>query len=208
MFSKRLNTKSYAKINLGLKVLDSLPDGYHSIITIMQEIDFFDLISISQKEHNKIQLICNGPISVPDDKTNLCYKAAKLIYDNYDCPHGLDISLTKNVPTGAGLGGGSSNAATVLKQLNEIFELKISKNHLRELALEIGCDVPFFIDGGIQLCEGKGEKLTPILRGLLTKSLQVFAIEQASSSTHSPKGIIEPKDSALGMNSLGETLPR
>ena len=162
MSLKRLNIKSYAKINLGLKVLDSLPDGYHSIITIMQEIDFFDLISISKQEKNKIELICNGPISVPDDKTNLCYKAAKLIYDNYDCPHGLDITLTKNVPVGAGLGGGSSNAATVLKQLNDIFALNISKNQLHELALELGCDVPFFIDGGIQLCEGKGEKLTPM----------------------------------------------
>ena len=156
------NIKSYAKINLGLKVLDLLSDGYHSIITIMQEINFFDLISISKKEKSKIKLICNGPIDVPDDKTNLCYKAAKLIYDNYNCTNGVDISLTKNIPIGAGLGGGSSNAATVLKQLNDILELNISKNHLHELALEIGCDVPFFIDGGIQLCEGKGEKLTPL----------------------------------------------
>ena len=127
MLLNKSDIKSYAKINIGLKILDLLPDGYHSIITIMQEIDFFDLISISKQEKNKIQLFCNGPISVPSDKTNLCYKAAKLIYDNYNCPHGVDIALTKNVPIGAGLGGGSSNAATVLKQLNDIFELNIVK---------------------------------------------------------------------------------
>ena len=182
MLLNRLNIKSYAKINFGLKVLDLLPDGYHSIITIMQEIDFFDLISISKQEKNKIQLFCNGPISVPNDKTNLCYKSAKLIYDNYNCPHGVDITLTKNIPIGAGLGGGSSNAAIILTQLNDIFELNISKNHLHELALEIGCDVPFFIDGGIQLCEGKGEKLTPLSIDL-SKYFIVLILPNFSVST-------------------------
>ena len=71
--------KSYAKVNLGLKVLDLLPDNYHSIFTIMQEIDFYDIINIQKNNENKINLFCDGTVKVPDDKTNLCYKAAELI---------------------------------------------------------------------------------------------------------------------------------
>ena len=117
--------KSYAKVNLGLKVLDLLPDNYHSIFTIMQEIDFYDIINIQKNNKNKINLFCDGTVKVPDDKNNLCYKAAELIFNNYNISSGVNISLTKKVPIGAGLGGGSSNAATVLCSLNQIFKLNI-----------------------------------------------------------------------------------
>ena len=123
----QINTfKSYAKVNLGLKVLDLLPDNYHSIFTIMQEIDFYDTINIQKNNSNKINLFCDGSIKVPIDKTNLCYKAAELIFNNYNISSGVNISLTKKIPTGAGLGGGSSNAATILCGLNQIFKLNIS----------------------------------------------------------------------------------
>ena len=154
--------KSYAKVNLGLKVLDLLPDNYHSIFTIMQEIDFYDIINIQKNNENKINLFCDGTVKVPDDKTNLCYKAAELIFNNYNISSGVNISLTKKVPIGAGLGGGSSNAATILCSLNQIFKLNISHEELSDLALLLGCDVPFFIQGGTQISEGKGEILTPI----------------------------------------------
>ena len=154
--------KSYAKVNLGLKVLDLLPDNYHSIFTIMQEIDFYDIINIQKNNKNKINLFCDGTVKVPDDKTNLCYKAAELILNNYNISSGVNISLTKKVPIGAGLGGGSSNAATILCSLNQIFKLNISHEELSDLALLLGCDVPFFIQGGTQISEGKGEILTPI----------------------------------------------
>ena len=154
--------KTNAKINFGLKVLDTLPDGYHSICTIMQEIDFYDIIEIEPTRDKKINLSCFGPVKLEADEKNLCHKAAKLIYENYNCSNGIHIKLNKNIPIGAGLGGGSSNAAGILKTLNQLFNLKINNSDLTDLALTIGCDVPFFINGGIQLCEGKGEILTPL----------------------------------------------
>jgi 4-diphosphocytidyl-2-C-methyl-D-erythritol kinase len=154
--------KSYAKVNLGLKVLDLLPDNYHSIFTIMQEIDLYDTIEINKNNTKKLTINCQGPIDVPNNKNNLCIKAAELVFKNYNIKNGLDIVLNKNIPIGAGLGGGSSNAATVLCKLNEIFNLKISNKDLHKLAFELGCDIPFFIDGGIQISEGKGEKLTKL----------------------------------------------
>ena len=154
--------KSYAKVNLGLKILDRLPDNYHSIFTIMQEIDLYDTIQIQKNNSGNITIDCDGSIKVPNDNNNLCIKAAKLIFKNYHINHGVDISLTKNIPVGAGLGGGSSNGATILCELNRIFELNISNQNLHDLAFELGCDIPFFINGGIQISEGKGEKLTKL----------------------------------------------
>ena len=142
----QINTfKSYAKVNLGLKVLDLLPDNYHSIFTIIQEIDFYDIIDIQRNNDNKINLFCDGAVKVPSDKNNLCYQAAELIFKNYNIKSGINISLTKKIPIGAGLGGGSSNAATILCGLNEIFKLNISHQEISELALLLGCDVPLFI---------------------------------------------------------------
>ena len=154
--------KSYAKVNLGLKILDLLPDNYHSIFTIMQEINLYDTIQIYKNNTSKLRIDCQGSIPVPNNDDNLCIKAAKLIFNNYNINHGLDISLIKNIPTSAGLGGGSSNAAAILCALNDIFELNIHNNGLHELAFELGCDIPFFINGGIQISEGKGEKLTKL----------------------------------------------
>ena len=154
--------KSYAKVNLGLKILDLLPDNYHSIFTIMQEIDLYDCIRINKADHSKIVIDCQGPISVPNDDHNLCIKAAKLILKNYHIHSGINISLVKNIPIGAGLGGGSSNAATILCALNDIFSLNITNHELHNLAFELGCDVPFFINGGIQISEGKGEILSKL----------------------------------------------
>ena len=154
--------KSYAKVNLGLKILDLLPDNYHSIFTIMQEINLYDTIQIYKNNTSKLTIDCQGPVLVPDTNDNLCIKAAKLIFKNYNINHGLNISLIKNIPIGAGLGGGSSNAAAILCALNDIFSLNIHNNELHELAFKLGCDVPFFINGGIQISEGKGEKLTKL----------------------------------------------
>ena len=154
--------KSYAKVNLGLKILNRLPDDYHSIFTIMQEIDLYDTIQIQKNNSGNITIDCDGSVKVPNNNNNLCIKAAKLIFQNYQITKGIDISLTKNIPVGAGLGGGSSNAATILCELNSIFELNISNQTLHALAFELGCDIPFFINGGIQISEGKGEKLTKL----------------------------------------------
>ena len=162
MLSTYKDIKSYAKINIGLKILDLLPDGYHAVSTIMQEIDFHDLITIKPIEKLEIKITCEGPIEVPQDTSNLCVQATQLIFNHYKCTHGIHIILKKNIPVGAGLGGGSSNAACILYTLNKLFNLKINEFDLHQLAFKLGCDVPFFINGGVQLSEGKGEKLNPL----------------------------------------------
>tara|TARA_Y100001970_G_scaffold7288_1_gene8304 strand:+ start:2088 stop:2942 length:855 start_codon:yes stop_codon:yes gene_type:complete len=162
MYPNSTSIKSYAKVNLGLKILELLPDNYHSIFTIMQEIDLYDNIEIHPNKSQKLTIQCEGSIEVPNNSKNLCMKAAQLIVNNYNINCGLNIALYKNIPTGSGLGGGSSNAAAVLCALNNMFELNISNQRLHDLAFELGCDIPFFINGGIQISEGKGEKLTKL----------------------------------------------
>ena len=162
MYPNSTSIKSYAKVNLGLKILELLPDNYHSIFTIMQEIDLYDNIEIHPNKSQKLTIQCEGSIEVPNNSENLCMKAAQLIVNNYNINCGLNIELYKNIPTGSGLGGGSSNAAAVLCALNNMFELNISNQRLHDLAFELGCDIPFFINGGIQISEGKGEKLTKL----------------------------------------------
>ena len=155
--------KSYAKINIGLKILDIYPDGYHSIWTIMHEINLHDIITINKRTDNLINLNLSGGITVPNDGNNLCIKSARLFFDSYNINNtGLDIHLNKNIPVGAGLGGGSSNAASILLILNRIFELGATTEDLRNIGFKLGCDVPFFIDGGVQISEGKGDKLSQI----------------------------------------------
>ena len=155
--------KSYAKINIGLKILDIYPDGYHSIWTIMHEINLHDIITINKRTDNLINLNLSGGITVPNDGNNLCIKSARLFFDSYNINNtGLDIHLNKNIPVGAGLGGGSSNAASILLILNRIFELGATTEDLCKIGFKLGCDVPFFIDGGVQISEGKGDKLSQI----------------------------------------------
>ena len=150
---------SNAKVNIGLKVLSLRKDGYHDIVTIFQEINLFDIIYISINP-----LGCNFNSNVNwliNDKSNLCitaYEAMKKIFDI----NGINIELTKNIPRGSGLGGGSSNAASVLKGIRQLYNLDISDNELENIAAEIGADVPFFIRGSIQLGEGVGDRLTPL----------------------------------------------
>ena len=150
---------SNAKVNIGLKVLSLRKDGYHDIVTIFQEINLFDIIYISINP-----LGCNFNSNVNwliNDKSNLCitaYEAMKKIFDI----NGINIDLTKNIPRGSGLGGGSSNAASVLKGIRQLYDLNISDNGLENIASEIGADVPFFIRGSIQLGEGVGDRLTPL----------------------------------------------
>tara|TARA_B100000029_G_C17587230_1_gene961498 strand:- start:99 stop:986 length:888 start_codon:yes stop_codon:yes gene_type:complete len=174
--------KSYAKINLGLQILERLPDNYHQIYTIMQEIDFYDCIEIQKKQNIHISLETHGPINVPEDSNNLCIKAAELIYKNYNINHGIHITLNKNIPTGSGLGGGSSNAAYILRTLNNLFNLDISNHDLHQFAFQLGCDVPFFINGGVQLAEGKGEKLS-VINLNLSKYIILLVIPTFQMST-------------------------
>ncbi|MCM0649756.1 4-(cytidine 5'-diphospho)-2-C-methyl-D-erythritol kinase [Clostridium swellfunianum] len=152
--------KAYAKINISLDVVGKREDGYHLLRMIMQNIDLYDLININ-KAKSGINISSNKPY-IPTDERNLAYKAAKLFMDKYDIQGGVDISIRKNIPVAAGLAGGSTDAAAVLKGMRSIFEINIDNEELMELGLKIGADVPYCILGGTALCEGIGEKITQL----------------------------------------------
>jgi len=154
--------RANCKLNIHLRVTGKLPDGYHSLETIFQEIPFFDEIEITVSDSGIVEFSSSG-IEIPDDgKKNICVKAADILKETFNIRKGCFINLKKNVPIGAGLGGGSSDAATVLKALNVLWSIGINDAELEKIGLKLGADVPFFIKGGCAWAEGKGELLKPI----------------------------------------------
>lgn len=155
-----MEIKAYAKINIALDVVGKRDDGYHLLRMIMQTVDLYDIIEI-EKISSGIKLKCNKHY-VPTDERNLAYKAAKLFMETYSITSGVDINLIKNIPVSAGLAGGSTNAAGVLKLMNKLFDVNADDEVLRTLGLRLGADVPYCISGGTALCEGIGEKITQL----------------------------------------------
>jgi len=163
-----LRLPSYAKINLGLIIFGKRKDGYHEIQSILQQIDLKDEIELRIKVNPEIYFHCDNP-EIPTGTSNLCVLAANLIKDMAGVENGVEIFLKKTIPAGAGLGGGSSNAATVLLGLNKLWNLNLTSQQLQTLACQIGSDVPFFIHGGTALAGGRGELLKPFdLQGEIT----------------------------------------
>lgn len=159
---QRLNLLSPAKINLRLEILSKRPDNYHEIKTIFHKISIFDKIGLEKIPGNEIQLTVDNP-AIPTDNTNLAVKAANLLFSYADIKPGIKINLKKEIPSGAGLGGGSSNAAITLKGLNHLLKLNISEQILTELAVKLGADVPFFLtDTSTAYATGIGEKIKSI----------------------------------------------
>ena len=157
---KIIKKKAHAKINLFLHILDRLPNGYHQIQTIFELVDLHDDLMFSTNETGGVNLHIRGlPLSKQD---NLIVKAHGLLRQKTQQSLGVDITLTKRIPVGAGLGGGSSDAAITLLALNELFGLKLNDAVLHELGLSIGADVPVFLKGKSAFAEGIGDKLTPM----------------------------------------------
>lgn len=156
-----IQLKSRAKINLSIDVLGKREDGYHLVEMIMQTIDLFDKIKIFSLKEDTI-IIESNSLDIPLDSTNIVYKAADLIKKQYNIKEGVKIIIEKNIPIAAGMAGGSSNAAAVLVGLNQLWQIKLSENKLKELGLKLGADVPFCIGGQTALAENIGEKLTKI----------------------------------------------
>ena len=180
---------SFSKVNIGLKVLNQRDDGYHNIYTIFQELNFGDSIYIEKRDQG-----CKIIASVdwiPTDKSNICFKAYNEIKKEFSKVKGLCLKIEKKIPTGSGLGGGSANAAAVLKGINKIYKLKLTASKLEQIAREIGSDVPFFIKGKTQLGEGVGEKLTQINKTIIGTYLLV--IPEVSISTEWAYSIIKNK---------------
>lgn len=150
-----------AKVNLTLDVTGKLPNGYHEVEMIMHQIDLYDVITINKNKIGKIRLQ-NSVKYLPTDKTNIAFKAALIIKEKYEIPEGVDIYIEKNIPVSAGLAGGSTDAASVIKGMNKLFDLNMTIQEMLEIGLSIGADVPFCILGGSYIARGIGEKLTPI----------------------------------------------
>ena len=151
--------KSHAKVNIGLQIRNQRPDGYHNIHTIFQELDFHDTIKL-EKRDSSCQLSSNVDW-LPKDDSNLCVKAWQKMVNAFGLG-GVSIELEKRIPAGGGLGGGSSNAATILKGLRKLYELDVSDDELETIGIDLGADVPFFIKGKTQIGDGVGEILKPI----------------------------------------------
>ena len=166
MQAKCLSVKAPAKINLFLRVTGRRADGYHTLQTRMQKVGLFDLLEV-QRGGEGVRLHCVGA-DLPENADNLVHRAASLFLETVAQRRGrtlggVKISLTKNIPIAAGLGGGSSDAAAALKALNFLFEAGLTAGELAAIGLELGADVPFFLaDTPAALAVGIGEILTPV----------------------------------------------
>ena len=155
-----MQLRAPAKINLSFRILGRRPDGFHEIETLMTPVSLYDSLTITPREETGIELVCNDPsLSTGDD--NLVVRAAHLFLSAMRVDSGLRFELEKKIPHGAGLGGGSSDAASVLLGLDELFKAGLSERRLAELGAEIGSDVPFFIYQSAARCGGRGELVRP-----------------------------------------------
>ncbi|MGB7417049.1 MAG: 4-(cytidine 5'-diphospho)-2-C-methyl-D-erythritol kinase, partial [Thermosynechococcaceae cyanobacterium] len=150
-----------AKINLLLEIIGDRPDGFHELVMVLQSIDLADIVELKPLSGEQIQLYCTHP-GVPQDETNLAHRAAKLMQTQFPSRGGVSITITKNIPIGAGLAGGSTDAAAVLVGLDLMWSLGLTQSELQTLGAELGSDIPFCISGGTALALGRGELLTPL----------------------------------------------
>lgn len=158
----QLSEKAYAKINLTLDVVGKRDDGYHLIRSVMQPISLADEVTVTKTDDKSITIKCSDP-KVPCDERNTAHKACVKFFDFTGiCNTGVEISIEKHIPSEAGLGGGSSDAAVVIKLLDKIFDTKLSLDEMLAISAMVGADVPFCITSKTALCEGMGEVITPL----------------------------------------------
>jgi 4-diphosphocytidyl-2-C-methyl-D-erythritol kinase len=148
---------AYAKINLGLRVIRKREDGYHDIETVLHPINLFDTIEL-EACGQEIVIESSDP-DLPANDSNLCWKAAAALRKEANAARGVKIHIEKRIPIGAGLGGGSSDAALVLRELPRIWSLKITEERLRDIAVSLGSDVPYFLHRGTAFAGGTGNVL-------------------------------------------------
>lgn len=169
-----------AKINLAIDVVGHREDGYHLVEMVMQEIPLWDDLTVTLRQEGNIRLLTDVDW-LPAGRENLAYRAAEVLMKHVGYNQGVDLRLVKRIPAGSGLGGGSADAAGVLKGLNRLLGQPCTREELMELAVTIGADVPFCISGGCALAEGIGEVLTPL--NMPPQRPLVIAKPQESAST-------------------------
>ena len=157
----KIRINAMAKINLGLDVLRRRENGYHDVKMIMQTVNIYDTLEFVKTEAPGIVVKVDA-MELPTDENNLIYKAAKLLFEQCAVTKGVIITLTKRIPIAAGMAGGSTDAAAALVGINQLFDLQLSIQELKEIGVKIGADVPYCIEGGTALSEGIGEILTKL----------------------------------------------
>lgn len=207
--SSLLNLPAPAKVNRFLHIIGRRPDGYHLLESVFEFISLADTISLRARSDGRI--VRTGDMAEAAD--DLCVRAAKLLKEKTGCPLGVEISVTKRIPSGAGLGGGSSDAATTLIALNRLWGLGLHRSELAAAGLALGADVPFFIGGQNAFVEGIGERLTPInppeewlaviWPGVHSATASVF--KDPDLTRNSPSMKIADLSARLSAGRLGET---
>lgn len=157
----KLQLKAYGKINLALDVLRKREDGYHELDMIMQMVDVYDDIII-EKNNNKDIVVKTDKAVLSNGKDNLAYMAAKTLMDEFGISQGVVITINKRIPIAGGMAGGSSDCATTMIGINQMFNLGLDKKALMERGVKLGADVPYCILGGTAIARGIGEVLTPL----------------------------------------------
>ena len=157
-----LLVRAPAKINLSLLIAGKRDDGFHDIETVMAKVDYFDELLIKESPRPGIHLTCTGPHWAPEGPENLVYKAAKLLCEDCNLDPSLELTLTKNIPAGTGLGSGSSDAGATLLGIDRHLNLRLPKARLAKLASKLGSDVAFFIYGPLSFCTGRGELINEL----------------------------------------------
>ena len=193
------------KINLYLEITGKRPDGYHSVVMVLQSVELSDRVRLDLRDAG-IKLSCDRP-DVPNDSSNLAYKAAALLQKHTMHKGGVAISIEKHIPVGAGMAGGSANAAAVLVGLNQLWNLGLTVGELQDLAAQLGSDIPFCLHGGTMLAIGRGEQLSPLpdlqpIAVLLGKHKDfsvstAWAYQNYSAVANRARGPISPMLSAI-----------
>ena len=190
---KSYTIESYAKVNVRLQILNERPDGYHNINTVFQELDFYDIIELKKKDNG-----CEFQSNVKwlkNDSTNLCVLAFEKLSEQYDIG-GVSINFVKKIPSGGGLGGGSSNAAAILKGLCHLYSIDPINEKMSKIAHTLGADVPFFLKGGLQIASGIGEQLVEIngsINGVYLLIIPEFKIDTKWAYKSFKKFLQRPK---------------
>lgn len=157
-----IKIRAYAKINLSLDVIGKRHDGYHDLCMIMQSVELHDVVTVKINQDNENITIQCDKVNVPADDTNTAYKATSLMRDTFGIKHGISVYIQKNIPVAAGMAGGSSDAAAVIKAIDRMFNLALTLDDMARIGKNIGADVPYCIYGGTMLAQGIGDILTPL----------------------------------------------
>jgi 4-diphosphocytidyl-2-C-methyl-D-erythritol kinase len=186
-----ITLRAFCKVNLCLEITGRRDDGYHDLATVFQTVSLHDMLGIDAREEPGIEvLVPEG--GAPEDETNLCWQAAEAYIQERGWPKGARIALTKAVPSGAGLGGGSSDAAAVLTGLSSLDEAPPERSALEQIAGTLGADVPFFLTGGTALATGRGDLIEPLAD--LPACRIVLVRPDLEVSTAEAYGMIEQRD--------------